>query len=188
MKTSQIELLVREYLAFYFPDFKPAYNARPDFLRNEHTGKNFELDIWYPELKIAVEVNGITHKLPFTKRRDQTKHAWCSRAGIRLFSIQGKCEQVKSLRFQITRHFQKLNQSSHLIKRLQRDLPSNLRIRIEQYEPSLKAFGDLGRMVRYRTSEQSYLIAQKQETDFIRRRMAEKGIHIKPKPRILYAG
>lgn len=34
---------------------------RPDFLRNPVTGKNLELDAYYPDWKIAMEYNGIQH-------------------------------------------------------------------------------------------------------------------------------
>jgi|694.fasta_scaffold16319_6 hypothetical protein len=82
--------------------FKRSFNkARPDFLRNEVTGNNFnlELDCFNQELKLAVEYNGIQH-YKFTpyfhksnehflnqKYRDYMKRNLCKDAGITLIEV-----------------------------------------------------------------------------------------------------
>ena len=81
---------------------KKSFNkARPDFLRNEVTGNNFnlELDCFNPELKLAVEYNGIQH-YKFTpyfhksnehflnqKYRDFMKRTLCKNTGVTLIEV-----------------------------------------------------------------------------------------------------
>jgi hypothetical protein len=80
---------------------KPFNKARPDFLRNEVTGNNFnlELDCFNPELKLAIEYNGVQH-YKFTpyfhknnehflnqKYRDYMKRTLCRDGGITLIEV-----------------------------------------------------------------------------------------------------
>jgi hypothetical protein len=80
---------------------QPFNKARPDFLRNEVTGNNFnlELDCFNSDLKLAVEYNGIQH-YKFTpyfhknnehflnqKYRDFMKRALCKETGINLIEV-----------------------------------------------------------------------------------------------------
>jgi len=59
-KDSKGEIECRKTLESIFN--KPFNKARPDFLRNPVTGNfNLELDCFNPELKLAVEYNGIQH-------------------------------------------------------------------------------------------------------------------------------
>jgi hypothetical protein len=78
---------------------KPFFTVRPNFLKNPETGKNLELDCFNPELKLAVEYNGIQHyKYPnFTGmseeafkaqlRRDLFKKEMCREKGITLIIV-----------------------------------------------------------------------------------------------------
>ena len=80
---------------------KPFSKARPDFLRNEVTGNNFnlELDCFNEELRLAVEYNGIQHYkyTPYfhksyehflnQKYRDYMKRTMCKEAGITLIEV-----------------------------------------------------------------------------------------------------
>jgi hypothetical protein len=78
---------------------KPFFTARPNFLKNPETGKNLELDCFNPELKLAVEYNGIQHyKFPnFTGmseeefkgqlRRDLFKKKRCKEKGVTLIIV-----------------------------------------------------------------------------------------------------
>lgn len=73
--------------------------ARPDFLKNEITGKNLELDCYNDELKIAIEYNGIQHYeyTPIfhksrdafynTKYRDKMKEELCNKNNIKLIVV-----------------------------------------------------------------------------------------------------
>lgn len=82
---------------------KPFPKYRPDFLRNPVTSDsspyNLELDCYNPELKLAVEYNGIQHYkyIPYfhktkdafqnQKYRDYMKRDMCEKNGITLIEV-----------------------------------------------------------------------------------------------------
>jgi hypothetical protein len=80
---------------------RPFNKARPNFLRNEVTGNNFnlELDCFNEDLKLGVEYNGIQHYkyTPYfhksyehflnQKYRDFMKRTLCKQAGITLIEV-----------------------------------------------------------------------------------------------------
>ena len=81
---------------FYGVPFPP---ARPDFLVNPRTMKNLELDMFNPDLMLALEYNGIQHyKYPNVfhksqedhdsqKERDRDKIEACKKAGVNLIVV-----------------------------------------------------------------------------------------------------
>ena len=89
---------------------KPFDKCRPDFLKNEVTGKNLELDCYNEELKIAIEYNGIQHYeyTPIfhktrdvfynTKYRDKMKETLCRKNGVKLVVVPYtvKLQDIKS--------------------------------------------------------------------------------------------
>jgi len=98
-RESKGEIECRKVLEHIFN--KPFNKARPDFLRNEVTGNNFnlELDCFNPELKLAIEYNGVQH-YKFTpyfhknnehflnqKYRDYMKRIICRDNGITLIEV-----------------------------------------------------------------------------------------------------
>lgn len=80
---------------------RPFLSQRPDFLRNPVTGGEFnlELDCYNPELKLAVEYNGIQHYkyVPYfhknhehfmnQKYRDDMKRRMCKDNGVILIEV-----------------------------------------------------------------------------------------------------
>lgn len=106
---SKGEAECRRVLQYLFN--KPFYKARPDFLRNPVTGGNFnlELDCYDPDLKIAVEYNGVQHYqyVPYfhknkeaflnQKYRDDMKRRICRDHGIILIEVPNtvKLENIK---------------------------------------------------------------------------------------------
>jgi hypothetical protein len=78
---------------------KPFKKIRPDFLKNNVTGANLELDIFNEELKVGIEFNGEQHYkyIPFfhknyeaflnQKYRDEIKKMLCKQNGIHLIEI-----------------------------------------------------------------------------------------------------
>lgn len=78
---------------------KPFSKHRPDFLKNEITGKNLELDCYNDELKLAIEYNGIQHyeytpvfhksrdSFYNTKYRDKMKASLCYENGVKLIVV-----------------------------------------------------------------------------------------------------
>jgi hypothetical protein len=87
LKTSYGEQLCRRVCKTWFPDKGVIYNYRPLWLQNPKTGKNLELDIYYPDLKLAIEFNGIQHNLLLQKEKDYFKKQQCIKVGIVLLSI-----------------------------------------------------------------------------------------------------
>jgi hypothetical protein len=84
---SQIELFVEENLTKDFPHIKFVFNDK------ETIGS--ELDVYIPELKMAIEINGIIHyepiygqeKLTKVQNRDKQKMINCYNSGIELIVI-----------------------------------------------------------------------------------------------------
>lgn len=99
VKESSGETECRRVLRYLFN--KPFNNQRPDFLRNPVTGGlyNLELDCYDPDLKLAVEYNGVQHYkyVPFfhknkeaflnQKYRDDMKRRMCRDNNIILIEV-----------------------------------------------------------------------------------------------------
>ena len=75
-----------------FPDLQVIHHGQPDWLGRMH------LDIWIPELKIAIEYHGQQHfeemkhfggaeSLEVTQKRDALKRSACKREGVQLFEV-----------------------------------------------------------------------------------------------------
>lgn len=108
-RESKGEAECRRVLQYLFK--KPFHKARPDFLRNPVTGGNFnlELDCFDPQLRIAVEYNGVQHYqyVPYfhknkeaflnQKYRDDMKRRICKENGIILIEVPHtvKLEDIK---------------------------------------------------------------------------------------------
>ncbi len=96
-KRSKGEIACQQALQRMF--HKPFETARPDFLDNQVTGFNLEIDCWDPELKLGVEYQGIQHykfKPYFYKTysdfrnqqyRDEMKRMKCKAAGVKLIEV-----------------------------------------------------------------------------------------------------
>lgn len=97
---SKLELQTKFLLESIFK--VPFYKIRPNFLRNEVTGHNLEIDLYNDDLKLAVEVQGDQHYkfTPFFHRnketflmqryRDEMKKQKCIKEGITLIEIPYK--------------------------------------------------------------------------------------------------
>ena len=78
---------------------RPFPTARPDFLKNPESGKNFELDMYNEELALAVEYNGVQHyvfpnvfqtdeaKFLEGLRHDDAKRRLCDSSGVYLIVV-----------------------------------------------------------------------------------------------------
>lgn len=98
-KDSKGEIMCREILQKILE--KPFPKERPDFLRNPVTGGDFnlELDCYNPELKLALEYNGIQHYkyIPYfhknkesflnQKYRDEMKRVKCRENNVILIEV-----------------------------------------------------------------------------------------------------
>lgn len=75
------------------------HNVRPNWLRNPETGRNLELDMFCPDLRLACEYNGSQHyheselhragsdDFRRQQRRDRLKQRLCERHGVRLIVV-----------------------------------------------------------------------------------------------------
>lgn len=96
--TSKGEQMCKSFVEFYFQ--RPFSKARPDFLKNPVTGENLELDMYNPDLQLAIEYNGAQHyhfnsfmhknsrdKFQNQQYRDILKKDMCDKAGITLVIV-----------------------------------------------------------------------------------------------------
>lgn len=77
----------------------PFSSVRPNFLKNPKTGKNLELDMYNPQMKLAIEYQGAQHRIytPFFHKqysdfldqveRDNYKKKRCMEEGIDLICV-----------------------------------------------------------------------------------------------------
>lgn len=96
-KDSKLELQSKHILEDVFK--RPFYKIRPDFLRNDVTGCNLEIDLYNDDLKLAIEVQGDQHYkfTPFFHKnkehflnqryRDEMKKMKCRANGITLIEV-----------------------------------------------------------------------------------------------------
>ena len=168
-KKSRIEIITRKYLDFYFKEWAVLYNYRPDFLRNHKTGKNLELDIYYPDLQFAVEVNGIQHKTKEGQRRDRIKFYSCRDNNIELFFIWNK-HQILRLRDHIRTFFYSLPEFDGVDFRIHNEkLPFALYREILDYKPNKSAFGNLHSRIKKQIHREKISETQAEETERIRK-------------------
>lgn len=96
--SSKGEEMCKNFVEFYFQ--KPFDKTRPDFLKNPVTGENLELDLYNPDLKLAIEYNGSQHyhynsfmhknsrdKFQNQQYRDLIKKDLCGKAEITLVVV-----------------------------------------------------------------------------------------------------
>ncbi len=99
MPVSRTESLARQLFNHYLPFLKVQYGIRPDWLKWPVTGNNLELDIYFPEIKVAIEADGIQHGRPIIGmqkdfaafERQQARDLWkldrCRELGITLYKL-----------------------------------------------------------------------------------------------------
>lgn len=96
-QTSKGEKICKAVLERFFN--KPFYKVRPDWLKNGKTGRNLELDLYNPELALAVEVQGEAHyhynrlfhktyqSFLDQRYRDNLKRLKCKQHGVILVEV-----------------------------------------------------------------------------------------------------
>lgn len=101
----------------------PFSSIRPSFLKNPKTGKNLELDMYSPHLKLAIEYQGVQHRryTPFFHRaysdyldqveRDTYKKKRCEEEGIDLICVPDTIK-YENLREYITKELKRLKKIS----------------------------------------------------------------------------
>lgn len=96
-KDSKLEIKSKFILENIFK--RPFTKIRPNFLRNDVTGENLEIDLYNPDLKLGFEINGQQHYkfVPFFQKnheafrnqqyRDHMKREKCRQNGITLVEV-----------------------------------------------------------------------------------------------------
>src|SRR5690349_19523696 len=99
MPLSQTEALCRDLFRHYLPFAQPTYNLRPAWLVWPVTGRRLELDLYFEDLHLAVEADGIQHNRPIIgmqkdfaaferqQARDLYKLEECARRGITVYKL-----------------------------------------------------------------------------------------------------
>ena len=97
-KSSKAEKELAEFIKALLYDKNVLINDRTQII-NPLTGKNLELDIFVPELKIAIEYNGTYwHSLENAVRNDKIKREQCKEKSINLLIVkEGKWIEDKQL-------------------------------------------------------------------------------------------
>ncbi len=99
MATSKLQSKTKERLLVILNKYRVIENYRPNWLKNPVTGRNLEIDLYLPEVKIGIEVQGKQHfeYIPIfhqsedgfaaQKQRDEIKKSLCSKHGVILFEV-----------------------------------------------------------------------------------------------------
>lgn len=61
MPLSQTEYVARALFRHYLPRERVVYGVRPDWLMNPETGNCLELDLYWPDVNMAAEIDGSQH-------------------------------------------------------------------------------------------------------------------------------
>ena len=102
--SSKSERELQKWIVEHHPDILTYPNDRT-MIQNPLTGEFLELDIWMPEIKKAIEYNGIYwHSGKYVKWKDAYKTQWCKDNGIELMVIDHN-EWIKNKDFSIISSF-----------------------------------------------------------------------------------
>ena len=121
---SIVKKILNKNLTFYFNCY--AF----DWLKNPKTGYKFELDVWIPELKLAIEYDGIQHFQPTTFGGMSKEKA------TRLFSETQNRDQIKnqliSEHSNEIKYFIRIPYTEELIEKNIRKILKNNNIKLEK--------------------------------------------------------
>lgn len=99
MATSKIQRATRERVLLLLKGFDLIENHRPDWLRNPKTGRRLEIDLYLPEVKVGIEVQGEQHfrfipglhstqaDFEAQQERDRVKKVICQQQGVFLYEV-----------------------------------------------------------------------------------------------------
>lgn len=170
------ENLIKELFKRKYPNEKVFYNYRPEWIINPQTGHRLELDIYYPDLKIAIEINGLHHETEYQKYKDSFKILACKERGIILERLPLKNKALKALIKKYHLDTRKLK-----IKRFGAGTPRRSSPMFDYYEKN-RAIILAERKEKH--LKKCYLIQNKEREDNLKRMQARLEINaIVPSPR-----
>lgn len=100
MATSKLQEKTKLQLKMLLNKFEIIENIRPDWLKNPITGRNLEIDLFIPEVKIGIEVQGIQHDkftpgmhssvddFEYQVQRDKIKKDLCAKNDVYLYEVR----------------------------------------------------------------------------------------------------
>jgi len=164
-KVTHLESIGRKFFKEILPDEEPIYNYRPNWLKNPDTGHNLEIDIYYKNLKVGIEMNGSHHFTIDQLKRDRLKKELCEKVSVQLYCIPLK--NIKMLYF--VRSKLKLN---HI------QISESLRKRLNLYHKKRHKFKRLPKHIEKKIAEGKALLRykdlQEKETAFNKIKMELK--------------
>jgi len=113
-RDSKLELLIKYHLEDIFRE--PFYKIRPDFLKNEATGRNLEIDLFNKNLGFGVEIQGIQH-YKFSPRFHLSEQNFIEQQKRDQLKLR-KCENIGIKIIEIPYHVKEKDARSYLIKQL----------------------------------------------------------------------
>lgn len=96
---SRTETLARNLFYHYQPRLRQIHGLRPSWLQNPETGRNLEIDIYFPDIKVGIEIQGAQHGRPIVgmqrdfaaferqQRHDMLKLELCKQQGVVLYQL-----------------------------------------------------------------------------------------------------
>lgn len=138
----------REILARIFSEFDEQNNVSPEWLVNPATKRRLKLDVYYPDVGVAIRFIGLTAKgqgrqsdweVLETEQRDQTRAELCRVKGVQLVTLDPNDDPLK----QLDNLLNLLARASRLLA--QSDRPA---IHKQQWMPALGAARERGTKLR----------------------------------------
>lgn len=124
---SGLESLAREFFKEALPNERVLYNERFSWLLifnpNFNKKTERELDIYFPDLGIAIEVNGTTHHHSSVRKVDKKKQLLCTRNNVVLYEVWNEVDMWE-LRYIFSKQFP---------DKIAPEISKDLRERIETY-------------------------------------------------------
>lgn len=167
-QTTQFEKLIREFFFYSLNAEQVVYNHRPDWLKNKNTGKNLELDLYFPSLRLGVECNGFTHRMNEQKKRDALKRRLCIENMVTLITITHPAQLLKK---RFIEQFRAYGCDYNKI-------PFHLRRRFRFYKPKkVESLAHIRAKIKKETKVYTHIEIQKRETEANRIRMEFRSSH-----------
>lgn len=113
---SYIQNLVKEQVKIWFPNYKILENYRPKWMHK------LEIDLFIPELNLAIEINGVQH---YVNTKKFFKHKY-------LFELQQVRDFLKEFILSKNKvNFIKIKQGRNMISNLKKHLENTLNLKLK---------------------------------------------------------
>jgi len=90
MKTSLGERILRKLVTSRYKNKRVFFNFRPETLLNPKTGRRLEIDIYFPDIRLAYEFQGARHSGYYQTFKDEIKVSWAEKNKVKLNCVWAK--------------------------------------------------------------------------------------------------